>query len=347
MLQSILYDNKPRTWLLLTFGDKRKYSGNRGYDDELSKVYEYDNFVPNHRQISEGDIVLLRSKIQLLGVAKIEEIRSRKGEKELLRCPSCGKTQLDKRKRKEYEFRCYRCGHEFNTPIKETVARNIFTAHFGDTFVLAEGAVNLEVLRKACPKYNGQLAMQLIEIQKIEATLLENAPAVATLLHQNNALDYLVSDDAEENGNEDISKSNTYSPITNDRRQLVMRQIRERRGQSKFRQALRLRYGDRCMITGCKLIDVVEAAHISYYRGSEDNHPDNGLLLRADLHTLFDLDLLGIHPESLQVQFHPKVIAAGYKKLDGKMLICSEIKPSKEALNSRWERFLKRLQSKE
>ncbi|WP_442936079.1 HNH endonuclease [Nostoc sp.] len=82
---------------------------------------------------------------------------------------------------------------------------------------------------------------------------------------------------------------------------------------------------------------------MSPYRGSEDNHPDNGLLLRADLHTLFDLDLLGIHPESLQIQFHPKVLTTSYKKLDGRKLICSEIKPSQLALESRWRLFLKRL----
>ena len=114
-----------------------------------------------------------------------------------------------------------------------------------------------------------------------------------------------------------------------------MRQIRERRGQSKFRQALRLRYGGKCMITGCKLFDVVEAAHISPYRGSEDNHPENGLLLRADLHTLLDLDLLGLEPESLKIKFHPKVLDTGYRNLDGKQLRCSKLKPSKEALISR------------
>ena len=342
---SFLQNNKPRTWLLLTFGEQRKYSGNSGYDDEVSKVYQYDNFVPNHRQIAEGDIVLLRNKIQLLGIARIEEIRSSKGEKELLRCPSCSKTYLDKRKTKEYEFRCYRCGHEFSTPIMETVERKIFTAHFNDTFVAAEGAVNLEILRKACPKYNGQLAMQLIEIEQIKAALLENAPIVAKLLNKNSNINYLISDNAEENENQNILDSTTYSAITSDRRQLVMRQIRERRGQSKFRQALRLRYGGKCMITGCKLFDVVEAAHISPYRGSEDNHPENGLLLRADLHTLFDLDLLGIEPETLEIKLHSKVFDTEYRNLEGRKLICSKFKPDTEALKSRWNLFLQRCNS--
>jgi HNH endonuclease len=42
-------------------------------------------------------------------------------------------------------------------------------------------------------------------------------------------------------------------------------------------------------------LDILEAAHISPYRGEEDNHPENGLLLRADLHTLFDHLNAAIH----------------------------------------------------
>ncbi|MBW4559996.1 MAG: HNH endonuclease [Mojavia pulchra JT2-VF2] len=97
------------------------------------------------------------------------------------------------------------------------------------------------------------------------------------------------------------------------------------------------------MITGLKLLDVLEAAHISPYRGTDDNHPDNGLLLRADLHTLFDLNLLGINPESLEVKFHPKVLQTHYQKLDGRKLICSQYQPSQSALVSRWKEFLNRI----
>jgi predicted restriction endonuclease len=42
---------------------------------------------------------------------------------------------------------------------------------------------------------------------------------------------------------------------------------------------------------------VLEAAHIHPYRGAHTNDVTNGLLLRADLHTLFDLKLLWIDEE--------------------------------------------------
>jgi hypothetical protein len=111
---------------------------------------------------------------------------------------------------------------------------------------------------------------------------------------------------AEEADQAESSKGEGYIPEGVDRRPLVERQIRERRGQRHFRDALRKRYGDRCLVTGCEVLAVLEAAHISPYRGEEDNHPENGLLLRSDVHTLFDLDLLGIEPEKLRVELHPR-----------------------------------------
>jgi hypothetical protein len=133
-----------------------------------------------------------------------------------------------------------------------------------------------------------------------------------------------------------------FVPGDGDWRATVFRQIKARRGQQAFRDSLRERYGDQCMISGCGLMDVVEAAHIKPYRGDGDNHPANGLLLRADLHTLFDLDLLGIEPGSLIVRVHPDAKSAGYGGFDGLTLKCASSKPSGEALALRWALFLSR-----
>ncbi|OYV66381.1 MAG: hypothetical protein B7Z74_11220 [Deltaproteobacteria bacterium 21-66-5] len=119
--------------------------------------------------------------------------------------------------------------------------------------------------------------------------------------------------------------------------------IRERRGQRQFRDALFARYGKRCMVTGCQILAVLEAAHISPYRGENDNHPENGLLLRSDIHTLFDLDLIGIAPDHLQVVLHPEV-AKEYGRFADVSLACgSERRPSHEALRLRFDEFQRRL----
>jgi len=79
-----------------------------------------------------------------------------------------------------------------------------------------------------------------------------------------------------------------------DGRKRIERLVTLRQGQPAFRQALMEAYERRCAITGCTIDDVLEAAHISPYLGEHTNHVTNGLLLRADMHTLFDRGLIKV-----------------------------------------------------
>jgi hypothetical protein len=71
---------------------------------------------------------------------------------------------------------------------------------------------------------------------------------------------------AEEADQPKASDGEAYVPQDVDYRWLVERQIKERRGQQDFRNALRKRYGGRCLVTGCKVLAVLEAAHIKPYQ---------------------------------------------------------------------------------
>ena len=74
----------------------------------------------------------------------------------------------------------------------------------------------------------------------------------------------------------------------------VLRSIKSRRGQSAFRNLLLEHFDSTCCISGSKVIQVLEAAHI-YPHADETNYTiNNGLLLRSDIHTLFDLGLIKI-----------------------------------------------------
>ena len=53
--------------------------------------------------------------------------------------------------------------------------------------------------------------------------------------------------------------------------------------------------------------DALDAAHIYPYRGTKTNLTDNGLIMRADIHTLFDLYLLGIRPSDHRIVLAPKL----------------------------------------
>jgi len=84
-------------------------------------------------------------------------------------------------------------------------------------------------------------------------------------------------------------------------------QIKLRRGQSKFRERLLKAYDNKCAISGCQIVEVLEAAHIVPHKHKVDYSVANGILLRADLHTLFDLNLIKID-ESGRVSFHESLV---------------------------------------
>jgi len=87
----------------------------------------------------------------------------------------------------------------------------------------------------------------------------------------------------------------------------VYREIEQRRGQKKFRDALLKAYERKCAITGCNVEEALEAAHIESYRESRLNHVTNGLLLRSDIHTLFDLGLISINPAHHKIEIADKL----------------------------------------
>lgn len=122
-----------------------------------------------------------------------------------------------------------------------------------------------------------------------------------------------------------IKEIDEYEPSNpEEARQYVNRAILMRRGQSAFREKLLRKYGC-CLITGCDAKEALEAAHIKAFASGGRNHLSNGLLLRADIHTLFDLGRISIDPESWTVKICTSLKVTAYKELSGKKVISSNI----------------------
>jgi hypothetical protein len=102
-----------------------------------------------------------------------------------------------------------------------------------------------------------------------------------------------------------------------DARRRTAQAIVQRQGQPGFRLALLRAYGSRCCITGFDAVQALEAAHIHPYLGPKTNHASNGLLLRADLHALFDQGLIGIDPATMAVIIAPALYQTAYADLSG------------------------------
>ncbi len=73
--------------------------------------------------------------------------------------------------------------------------------------------------------------------------------------------------------------------------------VRARLGQGSFRILVTEAYQRRCALTGERTLPALQAAHIKPYVLSGPNHVNNGLLLRADLHLLFDKGYMTITPD--------------------------------------------------
>lgn len=73
--------------------------------------------------------------------------------------------------------------------------------------------------------------------------------------------------------------------------------ILPRLGQGTFRVAVTDAYGRACAVTGEHSLPVLEAAHIKPYGQGGEHEIRNGLLLRSDLHRLFDRGYITVTPQ--------------------------------------------------
>lgn len=72
--------------------------------------------------------------------------------------------------------------------------------------------------------------------------------------------------------------------------------VRPRLGQGTFRIAVTDAYGRACAVTGEHSLPALDAAHIRPYANAGVHETRNGLLLRADLHRLFDKGYVTVTP---------------------------------------------------
>ena len=112
--------------------------------------------------------------------------------------------------------------------------------------------------------------------------------------------------------------------------------VLSRRGPEDFRLTMLAAYGGKCAVSGTDAADALEVALID---PDGPNEPKNALLLRADLRTLFDLNLLRVHPKMRKVFLAAAVQNGAYARLWARALRLPESKdaaPSFAALEKRW-----------
>lgn len=269
--------SEPNAWLLMSVGDNRQHGGNSGYDDQVDVYYTWDSTVPNHANIKEGDRIALWDKDRLLGLSVIEEITTAPKEKLLYKCPACGMAGIKARKEKSPLYKCYKCGAEFDVPRSQTVTVTEYRSRHDAAWTALDNLLPGADLRTLCESPRSQLSMRALRWDDFRT-----------------AIEAKGADRAVERV--DHRRPDFYFPQGH-----RLEIVRVRRGQRQFREHLLASQGESCAFTGEAPSRVLEAGHLYSYAQLGVHHEHGGLLLRRDVHRLFDDGWLAVDPGTLRV----------------------------------------------
>ena len=276
-------------------GDDRKHGGNSGYDDQADVYYSWDSTVSNSTNIRPGDVVALWDKRRLLGVSVVEEIETEPGVKTLFRCPNpeCGKAGIKPRKTKSPRYLCEKCHATFDEPKTEVAEVTEFRSRHDAAWTAMESVLSGEELRALAKAPKSQLSMRELDWVAFSDALAGQGQekAVRRALGRAQGLGELIELHRPQ---PDASQVDYVQGHT-----LAM--VRVRRGQQGFRERLLRTQGGTCAFTGTAPERVLDAGHLYSYAALGEHHEHGGLLLRRDVHRLFDDGWLAVEPGSLKV----------------------------------------------
>ena len=300
-------------------------------------TYTYETNDRSKKQIAANDLLFLRDQKRLLAVAHVESVSTEKRERVVPTCPVCGVTKVEMRKKRDIPYRCFN-GHQFAEQAEVRQMTIVHTAFFAHECVKITAPIEPSELRPFETTNSKHIKLKLADITGLCGYVARRDHNIAPILRS-----WLRSRTLEL-GERDADTIEASPLSVMDEQDRPFQAIRARRGVASFREKLINRYGARCMISGCNVLGFLEACHVSKYQGTEDNHPANGILLRSDLHTLFDLDLIGINPADMSVTIHADLLNTEYQKFAGTRILPATDKGiDMRAVRSRWEQFVRRL----
>ncbi|RDI19801.1 HNH endonuclease [Lentzea flaviverrucosa] len=189
-----------------------------------------------------------------------------------------------------------------------------YVAHYGGTWCALDGAVSADDLKDASADMVAQDAITPLDLDKVEAMLARVAVSLPSEAAEARSVAKIRSIRRRVTGKDAPVGGNGEAP-TGGRREV---KAKARKGQDKFRKNLIQRYGYVCAVTGRCPAEVLQAAHLRSFAEHETHNLDEGVLLRADVHLLFDSGLLTVDPTTRRVVLAPSLSSYGqYTQFDG------------------------------
>lgn len=316
-------DVPQRAWLLMAAGDNRGHGGNSGYDDQFDTYYSWDSNVPNHKNLRVGDPIALWDKERLLGVSVIEEITTSPGVKLLNRCPECRTTRISERKKAEPRYRCMKCRHEFAEPVPELVEVLQYQARYDAAWTSLDGLFGEHELRSLAVNAGDINAMRPLDWPAFRQALIAK--------DSGRAVDRITA-------RVDLRWEPAAGVVVEFPQGFSHALVRVRRGQRHFRDHLLEAQGSVCAFTGGAPARVLEAGHLYSYAQLGTHFKHGGLMLRRDIHRLFDDGMLAVEPARLRIDVAPHLaIYPQYARLHDERLTLRLKDEQVEWLGKHWD----------
>lgn len=156
-----------------------------------------------------------------------------------------------------------------------------FRAHYDLTWHEFDELLPLDLIRDAWNPKHRQMSIRRLDAGKI-----------LSLIQQHGSRSQLLSISEAASGNPTVATQAAGRSSIEGGYEEVLTKVR--RGQAEFRAALLARHGDNCAVTGPCPRGALEAAHLIPFSVDSRHDLTNGLLLRADIHRLFDKWDLGV-----------------------------------------------------
>lgn len=254
------------------------------YADALGDHYEYDSNVVNAKRLKAGDLLIVRDRHLIYGYGVIDSIEQQQATKVMRRCPACRSADIVSRKRARPEFRCGDCRHEFEVPLADPMEVTLYTASYTSAWLELPSPVPVRALERVYAGRDRQNAIRRLDMTETQA-LLGFHGGLEALFH----LELLSHADSIAGGH-------------------LERLAKQRVGQQHFRERMLDRFGSTCAVTGEQPEAVLDAAHLYTYAERPVHEDDGGLLLRADVHRMFDRLLITFDPLTRQSQVAPPLL---------------------------------------
>jgi ribosomal protein L37AE/L43A len=272
------------------------------YEDSLGSKYQWDSTVPNSKLPQTGDVALVWSEHGSRGASVIEAIEIASESKSSPECPRCHRKQVRERVKLEPRYYCAAqdCKHQFDEPHWSDRVVTTYTSELSPGWVDLSGRLTASQCRQLAIKKNSQHSIRPADLDLISAVLRKlDSKQSAPFNDRRNA-------------------AHGFATVT----------VRARLGQGTFRESLLDQFGPTCAFTGDAPKQSLDAAHLYSYAKLGEHHDSGGLLLRSDIHRLFDAGLITVDPLTLTIDLHDSLLAYPiYRDLQGQSV--------KVALNSK------------